>query len=373
MNLTRHGGVVSFLGMVAAAIPTAAWAEAPAINHDAVGCIVADKFPRLEARFDPTENVSRGRLRFRPTGGAHWYSVPMNKEAEAFVGILPKPTPKLKSLDYYVEVTATDFATGRTREYTPAVVSGLGACQADKITAGSLGSASVTLEVPAGAPAIPPGFSGVGIASGTAAVAVAAAATGGGVGGTALVLGGLAVAGAGTAAAVVLSKNTDSGDGDGGGSPPTTVPCIQSTAQVEFAIDPAFSGDVGCSAPNNQQTYRVTNNSACVLAVNQMTVTHSQRCDDGAVDNVTFNIGLEFGFVPPNSSVVIRRGSPAGTVRIPFCCLQLVGCNGRCTITETFTLSTSAGSKTTQYVYVQDPNLAQCPLCSAPAPSDYLD
>jgi hypothetical protein len=113
MTRIRRAAVNSFLGVVGAAVPASA-KEAEAINHDAVGCIVVDKFPRLEARFDPAENVSRGRLRFRPTGGAHWYSVPMKQEAEAFVGVLPKPTPKLKSLDYYVEVTATDFATGRT-------------------------------------------------------------------------------------------------------------------------------------------------------------------------------------------------------------------------------------------------------------------
>jgi hypothetical protein len=125
MTRIRRAAVLSFVGVVGAGMPSSARAEAPAIIHDAVGCIVVDRFPRLEAQFDPAENVSRGRLRFRPSGGAHWYSVPMTKEADAFVGVLPQPTPKLKSLDYYVEVTATDFATGRTSEYSPEVVAGL--------------------------------------------------------------------------------------------------------------------------------------------------------------------------------------------------------------------------------------------------------
>jgi hypothetical protein len=226
MSRVRRAAVIAFLGTAGATVPAAAWAAAPTIDHDAVACIVVDRFPRLEARFDPAEQVSRGRLRFRPAGGTHWYSVAMKKESVAFVGVLPKPTPKLKSLDYYIEVTATDFATGRTREYAPEVVSGLGACQGDKVTAGSLGSASVVLEVPAGAPPVPAGFSSAGIVAMAAPAAATAAATRAGGGISAGVLIGVAAAGAAVAAVAATSAGGSNGPTASAAAPapPTTVP-----------------------------------------------------------------------------------------------------------------------------------------------------
>jgi hypothetical protein len=88
--------------------------------------------------------------------------------------------------------------------------------------AGAMGSASILLEVPAGASLVPAGFGSAGVAaagSGTAAASAAGAAGGGGAGiGTvaAIVGGGAAVAGA-----VVAAKAAGGGDknNDGGVSP----------------------------------------------------------------------------------------------------------------------------------------------------------
>ena len=208
-------------------------------------------------------------VRFRPTGGAQWYSVPMNKETEAFVGILPKPTPKLKSLDYYVEVTARDFATGRTQEYTPEVVSGLGACQGGKITASTVGSATVVLEVPPGAPAVPAGFSSDGVVSATSAggeavagAAVGAAArTGGGISTTALVVGGVVVAG-GAAAAIAAS-------GGGNDTPPAppAPPTLTGTwrGQVLEALNQICPADYALTLVLTQSGSAVTGTMALTV------------------------------------------------------------------------------------------------------------
>jgi hypothetical protein len=203
--------------VVALAAPRPTAAEAPAISHAGVGCAVAEKFPRLEARILPADAVARATVHFRTAATQPWYAVAMKAEGDTFSGVLPKPKGSLKAFQYYIDVTDRAFATSRTPEYTTAVVSGPGACQG-KMMAGALGSASILLEVPAGAALVPAGFGSAGVAaagSGTAAASAAGAAGGGGAGiGTvaAIVGGGAAVAGA-----VVVAKAAGGDDSSGGG------------------------------------------------------------------------------------------------------------------------------------------------------------
>jgi len=203
--------------VAALAVARAAAAEAPAIAHAGVGCVVAEKFPRLEARIAPADAVARALVHFRTDPARPWYAVAMKAEGDAFSGVLPKPKGSLKAFQYYIDVTDRAFATSRTPEYTTSVVSGPGACQG-KMMAGALGSASILLEVPLGAPLVPAGFGSAGVAaagSGTAAASAAGAAGGGGAGiGTvaAIVGGGAAVAGA-----VVVAKAAGGDESSGGG------------------------------------------------------------------------------------------------------------------------------------------------------------
>jgi hypothetical protein len=179
-------------------------AQALSIDHAPVGCVVAERFPRLEARFAPGENVATARVLFQPESGRQWYAVAMKPARPAFAGILPKPKKSLKAFRYYIEVTDTALGTNRTPEYTTRVVAGAADCK-DRLMGGALGSASVLLQVPAGAAAVPVGFSGAGVvAAGAPAAAAGSAAgsSGGGVGSTALVIaGGAAVAGIAVAVA----------------------------------------------------------------------------------------------------------------------------------------------------------------------------
>jgi hypothetical protein len=356
MTRAARTAVILFLGVIAAAMPTAVWSEAPAINHDGVGCIVVDKFPRLEARFLPAENVSRGRLRFRPSGGAHWYSVPMKQEAEAFVGVLPKPTPKLKSLDYYVEVTATDFATGRTREYTPEVVSGLGACQADKITAGSLGSASIVLEVPPGAPAVPPGFSSLGIVSAAAAAAGAAAAgvattSAGAAGGlsTAAVVGG-AVGAVAVAAAVV-----GAGGEDTPASPPSPPPpACQPGPLTAALVSPSTS--LQCGQPF--RTGIAVTNQTCADVTTQ-----SIQLSYNSLGPCT--VGVTLFTLPATKTVPAGQTALLEYVSNPYCCFPGPCVTAfQCSYESTFTVQTSGGAVAVGTAPIRvsyDPSCAVCP------------
>ena len=203
--------------VVALAVPRATAAEPPAISHAAVGCVVAEKFPRLEAHIAPPDAVARAVVHFRTDPARPWYAVAMKPEGDAFAGVLPKPKGSLKAFQYYIDVTDRAFASSRTPEYTTTVVSGPGACQG-KMMAGALSAASILLEVPLGAPLVPAGFGSAGVAaagSGTAAASAAGAAGGGGAGiGTvaAIVGGGAAVAGA-----VVVAKAAGGDESSGGG------------------------------------------------------------------------------------------------------------------------------------------------------------
>ena len=97
----------------------AAQAQAPAIEHKAVSCIVAERFSRLDACFAPAEQVARARVQFRAHGTPHWYFVDMGAEGPCHSGVLPKPKKSTRKIDYYIDVVDRRFAEGRTREHAP--------------------------------------------------------------------------------------------------------------------------------------------------------------------------------------------------------------------------------------------------------------
>lgn len=185
--------------------PRAVSAQTLNIDHQAVGCAVADKYPRFEARFDPADGVAVARVLFQAENAQQWYAVAMKAEGSAFSGVLPKPKKSLKAFKYYIEVTGKALGTNRTADYSTNVVGSSAECKG-KLMAGALGSAAVLLQVPAGAAALPAGFASTGVvaaSSGSAAAATGAAAGGGGGLGTGAVVGIVAGAGAVAAGAVV--------------------------------------------------------------------------------------------------------------------------------------------------------------------------
>ena len=238
----RSCGFVSCLLL----LPSLTFAQGVSIDHQGVGCVVAGKFPRFDARLDPSADVARARLNFRPEGGAHWYYVEMKPEAGVFHGVLPKPQKSLHRFSYYIDVTDRAFHASRTAEFVPEVASGPAACGREKVLAASLAKARVLVHAPegvAGAPALPAGFATEGVVSaGTAGVkAVAASGAGGGLGPTALILGGVAIGG-GAAAVIATSKGEGSSSTQ---SPPATTPSGPRTL--------TFTGvDTGASACNPQ-------------------------------------------------------------------------------------------------------------------------
>ena len=197
-------------GLVLLAVSTPAVFPA-SIDHKGVACVVAERFPRLEARLTPVEEVGHARVYFRTEGAPAWYAVAMKREGDVFSAALPKPKKSLRQFRYYVEMADTRLSTSRTEEYVADVVSGPGGC-AKGVMAGAMSAASILLEVPLGAAAIPAGFSSAGVvAAGSTAAAAsgsAAASSGGGGLGTGAIVGGLgAVAAAGAVVAVKAASD----------------------------------------------------------------------------------------------------------------------------------------------------------------------
>jgi hypothetical protein len=186
--------LVGILLAAAAALPGRSLQTALTIDHEAVGCVLAEKHPRLQARFDPAAEVARARVYFRAAGTGPWYWAEMAIEAGIGSGVLPKPKRSTARIEYYVEAIDKAFATTRTAERTAAVVDGPAACRKELPLAAATSSARVVVGAAPGAPAVPAGFLKTGLlaAGHGVSTAVILGIVGGGaaIGGTALVLGG---------------------------------------------------------------------------------------------------------------------------------------------------------------------------------------
>ncbi|MGE0453439.1 MAG: hypothetical protein AB7O37_00305 [Vicinamibacteria bacterium] len=215
--------VASAMVLLSYAFPGALLAQGPPIEHDPVGCVRAERFPRLTARLP--DATGRARVYFRASGTATWYFVEMKPEAGLYAAALPKPKRSTKSFDYYIEALDEAMTQSRTAEYGAAVVSGE-TCGEGKAMAAVASSASVVVGAPAGAPAVPAGFAGSGLVAASGAVVAGAAAAGAAGGGasTGLIVGIAAAGAAGVGVAVASgggggdSSSTTGGSSQGPGS-----------------------------------------------------------------------------------------------------------------------------------------------------------
>lgn len=206
--MSKRGFVLGLLGL-SGLCPGMLVAQGVTIEHQGVGCIIAEQFPKMNACFSPAGSVARARVYFRAAGGPYWYFVegkaPVFQTTQTTAAqpcmdfVLPKPKKTITKMDYYVEAVDKAFAESRSSEYNPDVVKDAGACRKDAPAAPIASNATVTVGAAAGAPVVPAGFAGAGAAGVS----------------TAAVVGGVAGAGAATAGAVAISN---------GGSKTTTTP-----------------------------------------------------------------------------------------------------------------------------------------------------
>jgi len=287
------------------ALATPLWAEGPVIDHSAVACMVAEKFPQLEARIVEPEMISRARVQFRGERGP-WYFVEMKRSGGVFTGLLPKPKKSLKTIRYYIEATDRQFRVNRTQEFAASVVPEPMMCADKKMMAGvAAAPASLIVGGPSAAAAVPAGFSSSGVVAApaaTAAGASAGAAGGGGIGTAAvvgIVAGGAAIAGVAVAAggggneagssATGPSSSSSAAAGKWIGTSPDGMIIDVINGQCPRAFDVEFnftsktSGEIGTATTRLRET-------PCADVFNSV---HSYSLTKGNVtaDSIAFDFG----------------------------------------------------------------------------------
>lgn len=200
------------------AVLTAASSVAAAdltVDHPGIACVVAGKHPIIAARLAPEEQVARARVYFRGGGQSRWYFVDMAVADGRFRGTLPKPTMKLKTIEYYVDGLGRSMAEARSANHEPRVVPDEASCRGEAALLLADQARVVVGGAPQGAP-VPEGFSAEGV---TAAAALTVAPKGGGISGKTVGLGLAAIGAIGVGVAAA------GGGGDGGApSTPATTP-----------------------------------------------------------------------------------------------------------------------------------------------------
>lgn len=272
-----------------------------AIDHKAVDCIVAGKFPKMNACFNPSPNVARARVYFRPEGVPSWYYVEMKSDAPCLAGILPRPRKELvgKKVDYYVQVTDKSFAEARTAEYHPTVVNSEQECK-DKPVAAYLTKASVQVF-----PGIPAGFAAGGIGAGVAVgVGVGVAGIAGG--------------------AVAIANNDDD-------SPTTTSPTPTTTQPSATTTTTTTTQPTSTTQPAGFDfVFKMTPSPAVGTDSLDVTVDMCDTTPQGNLVRFTIDFGLDgFDNNVPNQCKLTKTITLGGVQGGP-CDVKLLGKSGAC-------------------------------------------
>lgn len=313
-----------------------------AIAHETIDCVVADRFPRVEARLDPVERVARVRARFRVAGAVHWYSVEMKAQEGTFAALLPKPKKQTPRIEYYIEAIDTEFGASQTAEHGADVVASPAECS-KKVVAAALSAGKVAVTAPAGAPPVPAGFSSSGVTSASASGAAAGgAAAGAGLSATTigLIAGGGALA---VGAGVAVAK----GGSDNKTPAPPPVPLTCSTGQLvmdslRFQV-PVFTCPRGTAADTpyqNDLLVEAINNSPVEVTLGAATATFT-------VTGQTGNATCRGGAVPVTGTPASVGQRGRATVRFPvqFFCTSGGG-GASCEFGASLALQTSCGAFT---------------------------
>ncbi len=251
-GLTMASG--GFSGVEAAVQP----AESPlAIAHDPLACVNTDYAPKVDAAVAPGKDFEKGYVYFKAAGTEDYYYAVMKGVPENLGGVLPRPLPETRSIDYYVRATDVQDLSKKTQDYTPPVVPG-NACKVQGVPVGREGAGLTIGLTKEGQNPIPPGFNkkdiafvilfsgavvslaaamqgaggaaaGAGKAAAAAGKASAGAGGGGGVSTGVLVVGGLAVAGGVAAAVASNNKGASNTNTPTPTSTPTPTPTATAT------------------------------------------------------------------------------------------------------------------------------------------------
>jgi len=163
--------------------PTAAEADsAMIIDHEPVGCMVANQYPLIDASVEPLVRVARARVYFKAGSSPLWYYVEMTYVEGRFVAKLPRPQMKASPVSYYVEAFSTTLGSQKTAEHSAVVVpEGTDCALGVRIAPFGPPGAVTVFSAATGASVAAPGFAAGGLAltAGTIALVAGGAAAAG--------------------------------------------------------------------------------------------------------------------------------------------------------------------------------------------------
>jgi hypothetical protein len=307
-----------------AAVATPSSGGTLAIDHKEVACIVGDRYPRLDACFQPKGALGNAKVLFRAADKGPWYAVDLMPEGACHVAYLPKPLGTTTEIQYYVAAVDTSFnerqqpETAPDTAYRARVVRKPGDCDRLKRVAASVKKVAKPIVVAAartkgGAPAVLGallvGFSQEGVvlagaaAAGAAGAAGGAAAAGAGAGaggGGGIGTGTLAVAGGVVAAGALVAAVA----GGGGDAASCNANDIAGPSQGEIvAVDShtICSGQpLACGRPG--LTLRTCVGGVCTSSCSvYYELSDSRRFSCGSLPNCSSGVGS--GITDPNFCV----------------------------------------------------------------------
>ena len=141
-----------------AQLETAQMPEAPIeIAHDPLACMTPVLAPEVDAGVTPETDYEKGYVYFRAAGTEDYYYVKMEGSPATLAGILPRPLPDTKAVDYYLRAYDLRQASKRKGDWTPPVVPGT-TCKAKGVAVGPQGANLTVGLMREGQNPQPPGF-----------------------------------------------------------------------------------------------------------------------------------------------------------------------------------------------------------------------
>lgn len=97
-------------------------ATGPSIDLNAPSCLVAGRFPQLEAVVTPSSSTAKARLMFRAGLSTEWLSVDMVPGIGNYLGTMTRPSLTASPVTFFLEVSGPGFGPSRSAEYQAIVV-----------------------------------------------------------------------------------------------------------------------------------------------------------------------------------------------------------------------------------------------------------
>ena len=148
------------LTLCAVALAAAADGRAFEVVHEPVTCVPPARYARIVARGNPADAVASAEAHFRTHSTGEWYRVRLAAVDGGWEGLLPQPTASLSRFEYRVVLTGTDASTSETGPFAVDV-----SPEGCPVRDDSLAQGTMEVQVPPGAPIVPPvpaGFSPIG-------------------------------------------------------------------------------------------------------------------------------------------------------------------------------------------------------------------